>query len=41
LSVQARLPSERIANPRDREIVNVINQIAEIVRGRLEKIFTP
>jgi hypothetical protein len=41
LSVQARLPSERIANPRDREIVNVINQIGEIVRDRREKVFNP
>jgi hypothetical protein len=41
LSAQVRLPSERIANPCDREIVNGINQIGEIVRGRLEKIFNP
>jgi 2-oxo-4-hydroxy-4-carboxy-5-ureidoimidazoline decarboxylase len=29
----------RIENPREREIANAINQIAEIVRGRLERIF--
>ena len=31
----------RIENPRELEIINAINQIAEIVRGRLEKIFNP
>jgi OHCU decarboxylase len=30
---------ERIENPRETEIANAIGQIAEIVRGRLEKLF--
>jgi 2-oxo-4-hydroxy-4-carboxy-5-ureidoimidazoline decarboxylase len=32
---------QRIENPREVEIANAINQIAEIVRGRLEKVFNP
>jgi 2-oxo-4-hydroxy-4-carboxy--5-ureidoimidazoline (OHCU) decarboxylase len=41
VSVQGSLPRERIANPFEREIVNVINQIGEIARGRLETVFNP
>jgi len=32
---------QRIRNSRDVEIANAINQIGEIVRGRLETIFSP
>ena len=32
---------DRIDNPRETEIANAISQIAEIVRGRLEKTFNP
>jgi 2-oxo-4-hydroxy-4-carboxy-5-ureidoimidazoline decarboxylase len=30
---------ERVENSREQEIANAINQIAEIIRGRLERIF--
>ena len=32
---------QRIENSREAETANAINQIAEIVRGRLEKLFNP
>ena len=32
---------QRIENSREAETANAINQIAEIVRGRLEKMFNP